>query len=438
MNLYSTNNRNISVSFKEAVMKGIADDGGLFMPSAFPEFEEKFFKEIERLTFRELAFEISSALLQDEIPTESLGKIIDVSMTFDAPLIPLNGQTGILELFHGPTLAFKDFGARFMANMMAYVNRDSKKNITILVATSGDTGSAVANGFYNVDGIKVVLLYPSNKVSKIQEQQLTTLGGNIKALEVEGTFDDCQRLVKKAFLDKTLSNAMLLSSANSINIGRLLPQSFYYFRAFAQVKDKSLPLIVSVPSGNFGNLTAGLFAKEMGLPIDKYIAATNINDVFPKYIESGRFEAKPSVKTISNAMDVGNPSNFVRIRALYKDDINIARQNIYSKSFSDEQTKSAIREIYEKYGYTIDPHGAVGYLALKNYLRDTGIKKYNGIVLETAHPGKFADIVSEVIDQKINLPERLAACMQKEKHAYKISASYDGLKEFLLDEADKQ
>ncbi len=438
MKLYSTNNKDLSVSFKEAVMKGISDDGGLFMPSAFPKLPADFFKETGRLTFRELAFEISSALLQDEIPGESLRNIIDASMTFDAPLAPLDEQTGVLELFHGPTLAFKDFGARFMANMMAYVNREAKKNITILVATSGDTGSAVANGFYNVDGIKVVLLYPSNKVSKIQEQQLTTLGGNIKALEVEGTFDDCQRLVKKAFLDKSLSDKMPLSSANSINIGRLLPQSFYYFRAFAQVKDKSLPLIISVPSGNFGNLTAGLFAKEMGLPVARFIAATNINDVFPKYIETGIFEAKPSVKTISNAMDVGNPSNFARIQALYDYDVQTARQNIYSKSFSDEQTKSAVREVYDKYGYTIDPHGAVGYLALKNYLRDTGIKKYSGIVLETAHPGKFADIVSGVTGKKINLPDRLAECMLKEKHAVKIPASYDRMKEFLLDEADKQ
>ena len=289
MKLYSTNNKNISISFKEAVMKGIADDGGLFMPFNLPKLGKDFFNKLENLEFNELAFEISKHLLGDEIPAEDLEKIINSAMNFDSPLVSLDANLGILELFHGPTLAFKDFGARFMANMMSYVNRESKKEITILVATSGDTGSAVANGFYKVDGIKVVLLYPSNKVSKIQEQQLTTLGHNVTALEVEGTFDDCQRLVKQAFPDKDLAGKMMLSSANSINIGRLLPQSFYYFRAYAQTKDKSLPLIISVPSGNFGNLTAGLFAKEMGLPVKKYIAATNTNDVFPKYLETGKY-----------------------------------------------------------------------------------------------------------------------------------------------------
>lgn len=433
MKLYSTNNRNISVSFKEALMRGIADDGGLFMPYGLPLAGKDFFNKISALTFVELAFEISNLFLHDEIPVEDLKKIVSDAMTFDSPLVNLNEQTSVLELFHGPTLAFKDFGARFMANMMSYVNRDSKKSITILVATSGDTGSAVANGFYEVNGINVVLLYPSKKVSKIQEQQLTTLGENVTALEVEGTFDDCQRLVKLAFPDKDLTDKIILSSANSINIGRLLPQSFYYFRAFAQIKDKSLPLIISVPSGNFGNLTAGLFAKEMGLPVHKYIAAVNANDVFPKYLESGKFEAKPSVATLSNAMDVGNPSNLARIRALYNNDINKVRECIFSKSFSDQQTVKAIDEVYKKFEYIIDPHGAVGYLALQQYAQEFALKNYNGVILETAHPAKFAEIVAGIINKKITFPERLAACMEKTKQSVKISNDYNQLKEFLLD-----
>ncbi len=417
-------------------MKGIADDGGLFMPFNLPKLGKDFFNKLENLEFNELAFEISKHLLGDEIPAEDLEKIINSAMNFDSPLVSLNANLGILELFHGPTLAFKDFGARFMANMMSYVNRESKKEITILVATSGDTGSAVANGFYKVDGIKVVLLYPSNKVSKIQEQQLTTLGHNVTALEVEGTFDDCQRLVKQAFPDKDLAGKMMLSSANSINIGRLLPQSFYYFRAYAQTKDKSLPLIISVPSGNFGNLTAGLFAKEMGLPVKKYIAATNTNDVFPKYLETGKYEAKPSIKTLSNAMDVGNPSNFARIQALYENDYAIIKENIYGESFSDEETREAIREVHDKFGYMIDPHGAVGYLALQRYLGKNKIEKYNGVILETAHPAKFADVVSGIINKEIELPDRLAGCMKKEKHSVKISSEYGKLKKFLLETAN--
>ena len=437
MKLYSTNNKSISVSFKEAVMKGIADDGGLFMPSVFPKFEKEFFQNINNLTFSELAFEISNRFLSDEIPPQDLKNIIDSAMTFDSPLAKLDDHIGILELFHGPTLAFKDFGARFMSHMMAYVGRDSNKQITILVATSGDTGSAVANGFYKVDGIKVVLLYPSKKVSKIQEQQLTTLGENITALEVEGTFDDCQRLVKKAFLDTSVIERMKLSSANSINIGRLLPQSFYYFRALALVDDKSLPLIISVPSGNFGNLTAGLFAKKMGLPVKKYIAATNANDIFPRYLETGKFEAKPSVKTLSNAMDVGNPSNFARIFDLYNGDAGLIKQIIYSKSFSDKQTEEAIAEVHSRFGYTIDPHGAVGYLALQDYIQKADEQNYNGIVFETAHPAKFANTVSRVINKEVKFPDRLSECMKKEKHSTKISSDYNQLKEYLLENTDK-
>ncbi len=433
MKLYSTNNRNLSVSFKEALMKGIAEDGGLFMPNNFPHAGKEFWDKLPGLSFNELAFEISNLFLKDEIPQADIKNIIDSGMTFDSPLVGLDDTTGILELFHGPTLAFKDFGARFMANMMSYINRESKKKITILVATSGDTGSAVASGYYKVEGINVVLLYPSKKVSKIQEQQLTTLGENISALEVDGTFDDCQRLVKQAFPDREISEKMTLSSANSINIGRLLPQSFYYFRAYAQLKDKSLPLIISVPSGNFGNLTAGLFAKKLGLPVYKYIAATNANDVFPQYLKSGRFKVKPSVATLSNAMDVGNPSNLARIQALYNNEVNLVRQNIYSESFTDEQTAAAIGDVYNRYGYVIDPHGAVGFIALQNFIKQFKLKKYNGVVLETAHPAKFADIVKDIIDKEIKIPKQLAECMKKQKHSVKISSAYIQLKEFLLD-----
>jgi threonine synthase len=432
MELYSTNNKNNIVTFKEAVFKGIADDGGLFMPLEFKKFDNNFFKNIRTLPFNELAFLISNHLLNDEIESNDLREIVEKAISFDSPLINLDESLAILELFHGPTFAFKDFGARFMANIMAYFNREEGKNIIILVATSGDTGSAVANGFYKVEGIKVVLLYPSKKVSKIQEQQLTTLDENIFALEVEGNFDDCQRLVKSAFLDKELAHKMTLSSANSINIARLLPQSFYYFRAYAQVKNKSNQTIISVPSGNFGNLTAGLFAKEMGLPVDKFVAATNANNIFPKYIQTGIFEAKPSVKTLSNAMDVGNPSNFVRIKALYNNNFEKIKNLIYSESFSDKLTVQAIDEVYKKYNYIIDPHGAVGYLALKSYTEKNNLKHSNQIVLETAHPAKFSDIVNPIIGKEIELPKPLIECMKKQKHSVKISKEYEELKNYLI------
>ncbi len=431
MKFYSTNNKNNIVTFREAVLKGIAVDAGLFMPAEIPKLPSNFFNIIDTLSFKEISFIAAKQILGQDLSDKILSEIINSSITFDAPLIKLNNELNILELFHGPTLAFKDFGARFMANVMAYLNKDSDKEITILVATSGDTGSAVANGFYKVDGIKVILLYPSQKVSKIQEQQLTTLGENVTALEVQGTFDDCQRLVKQAFLDKDLIKHYTLSSANSINIARLLPQSFYYFYAYAQLDNKNLPVIISVPSGNFGNLTAGLFAKEMGLPINKFIAATNANDVFPKYLETSVFKSKPSVKTLSNAMDVGNPSNFVRILDLCNKDHDFIKQEIFSASFSDEETINAMKEIKSKYNYTIDPHGAVGYLALEKFISENEYDKFNGIVLETAHPAKFADIVEEVLCQKIEIPDRLKLCLKKEKHSIKISTDFSELKEFI-------
>ena len=432
MKFYSTNNKNNIATFKDAVLKGIADDGGLFMPASLPRLPDNFINNIPDIPFKEISLTVAKNLLHEDLPDNVLADVINSAINFDAPVVPLDEKTNILELFHGPTLAFKDFGARFMAETMSYLNKDSDKEIVILVATSGDTGSAVANGFYKVDGIKVVLLYPGGKVSKIQEQQLTTLGENITALEVEGTFDDCQRLVKQAFLEGQLTQKMTLSSANSINIARLIPQSFYYFNAYAQVSKKGLPVIISVPSGNFGNLTAGLFAREMGLPVRQYIAAENANDVFPCYLNTSVYTPKPSVRTLSNAMDVGNPSNFVRILDLYEQNYNTIKNIIYSASFSDEQTKSAMQEVYNKYNYIIDPHGAVGYLAFQQFINENNINNYTGVILETAHPAKFADIVEDVIKKNIEIPERLRLCLDKKKQSVKISKNFDDFKNFLL------
>ena len=432
MKFYSTNNKNNIVSFREAVLNGIANDGGLFMPADIPKLPLNFFQNISNLSFREISFRVAKNLLENDLSDETLTKIIDSAITFDAPLVKLNEQMSVLELFHGPTLAFKDFGARFMAEVMSFFINGANKEIIILVATSGDTGSAVANGFLNSAGIKVVLLYPSGRVSKIQEQQLTTLDGNITALEVDGTFDDCQRLVKKAFADSSLIEHSTLSSANSINIARLIPQSFYYFNAYARTGNKKLPFYVSVPSGNFGNLTGGLFAYKMGLPVSKFIAAVNANDVFPKYLETSLFEAKPSVRTLSNAMDVGNPSNFARILDLYAHNHQAIKDKIFSESFSDLDTIGAIKEVYSKYNYLMDPHGAVGYLALKRFIEITNQESYSGIFLETAHPSKFADIVEKVLNKKIDMPYRLQDCLVKKKKSIKISKEYEELKNFIL------
>ena len=432
MKYYSTENKSYQVSFRDAVLNGIAPNSGLFMPEEIPQFDDDFFNNISELSFKEIAFLVSKKLFGSDIDSAELKKILDLSITFDAPLAKLSENLNVLELFHGPTLAFKDFGARFMANTVAYLKRNEDNEITILVATSGDTGSAVANGFFKIDGINVVLLYPSEKVSKIQEQQLTTLGENVTALEILGTFDNCQALVKKAFADNELNSKMTLSSANSINIARLLPQSFYYFNAYARLKDKNQPIVISVPSGNFGNLTGGLIAKRMGLPVQIFIAATNSNDVFTQYIETSFFQPKPSVKTLSNAMDVGNPSNFVRILDLYNDDYKKIKNDIYSKSFSDKETVQAIKEVYSVYNYLIDPHGAVGYLALKNYLAETKNENINGVLVETAHHSKFADIVENALNIKTEIPERLAKCLKKEKQSIKISKNYNDFKEFLL------
>ena len=442
MKLYSTKNATEFVTLKKAVLKGLPDDNGLYMPNEIPKLSDEFIQNIENYSFPELAFHVAKTLLQDAIPEKDLKTIIDNSINFPAPVISLDESTHILELFHGPSLAFKDFGARFMAQLMSYFNRGEEKELVILVATSGDTGGAVAAGFYKTPGIKVVILYPSGKVSMLQEKQLTTLGHNIAALEIDGTFDDCQALVKQAFLDKALNKNIRLSSANSINIARLIPQSFYYFEAYKQLKDKSKPLIFCIPSGNFGNLTAGLLAKNMGLPVTKFIAATNVNDVVPEYLASGSYNPRPSTRTISNAMDVGNPSNFARMVDIYNQikgndalkssTWNNMKEDIVGYKINDESTKEAIAHVYKKYNYVLDPHGAVGYLALKEYQK-TYAESTNGIILETAHPSKFIDDVEAILQKEVDVPERLAALANKKKEATRIGVSFEPFYKWLLE-----
>ena len=429
MKLYSTKNPTAFVSLKEAVLKGLPDDNGLFMPDFIKKLDDNFIKNLKNYSFQSIAFTVTRHLLRGIIPDQDLKILIERAIDFPAPVVKLDDATHVLELFHGPSLAFKDFGARFMAQLMSYFNQDDKRELVILVATSGDTGGAVAAGFYKTLGIKVVILYPSGKVSMLQEKQLTTLGENIKALEVQGTFDDCQALVKQAFLDKELTSKIRLSSANSINIARLIPQSFYYFEAYKQVETQGKPLVFSVPSGNFGNLTAGLFAQKMGLPISKFIAATNANDVVPQYLASGTYTPTPSVPTLSNAMDVGNPSNFARMLDLYGSTWNNMKENIVGYAYNDETTKAAMREVKSTYNYVIDPHGAVAYLALKDYQ-----KTHNavGIILETAHPAKFLDDVESILEQKIPIPERLASLADKKKEAQLSSTDFGDFKEWLL------
>jgi threonine synthase len=430
MNYYSTKNKNQKVSLREAVIQGLAPDNGLYMPEHIPVLPNSFFESLPKLSFQEIGFQVAKNLIGDDIPTHELRRIVDHTIQFEAPLVELEKDVFSLELFHGPTLAFKDFGARFLSGLLGYFANQQDKEITILVATSGDTGSAVANGFYNVPGTKVIVLYPSGKVSDIQEKQFTTLGGNITALEIDGTFDDCQRLVKQAFMDEQLKQKLFLTSANSINIARLIPQSFYYFRAFAQLKENKRAVTFSIPSGNFGNLTAGLFAKRMGLPVHQFIAATNQNDIVPNYLRTKLFSPRPSIQTISNAMDVGNPSNFARMLDLYQNDFESLSTDVLGFHYSDEQTNQAMREVFKNKNYILDPHGAVGYLGLKEYL------KFNpnsvGIFLETAHPVKFGEVVERAIDQSVEIPERLNSFLRKEKQSIKMTNSFDEFKEFLF------
>jgi threonine synthase len=432
MKYYSTKNKNISADFHTAVINGIADDGGLFMPEKIPQLPAGMMESLHTQSLQEIGMQVISKFAGDMDPSALL-KIVEHAINFDAPVKTLSESLSILELFHGPTLAFKDYGARFLANSLAYFNKEEDKELIILVATSGDTGSAVASSFYGKEGIKVGLLYPSGMVSQIQEKQLTTMGNNIKSFEIEGTFDDCQRLVKTAFLDKDIKARFNLSSANSINIARLLPQSFYYFYAYGQVK-KTLgvnDVIFTVPSGNFGNLTAGLIAGKMGLPVKKYIAAVNSNTVFTEYLQDGIYKPRPAKKTFSNAMDVGNPSNFVRIETLYDKDVSKIRERIYSDSVTDQETIASIKSIHEKYNYIIDPHGAVGCFVNEKY-KKLNPDSAHTIALETAHPAKFAECVEPALNMKVDMPARLAACLEKEKNAQKISSDFDTFKESLI------
>ncbi|MEM7512783.1 MAG: threonine synthase, partial [Bacteroidota bacterium] len=384
--------------------------------------------------FPQLSYEVCKHLFEDAlidklISEDELCEIVNNTITFDAPIVSLDKETHVQELFHGPSLAFKDFGARFMAGLMGYFARQDQERLVILVATSGDTGGAVAAGFLGTPDIEVVILYPSGKVSHLQEKQLTTLGQNITALEIDGTFDDCQKLVKTAFLDKELTSAIKLTSANSINIARLIPQSLYYFRAYQKLVNKELPVVFSIPSGNFGNLTAGLLAQRMGLPIAKFIAATNVNDVVPQYLQSGEFAPKPSVQTISNAMDVGNPSNFVRMHDLFEGDWQDMCRLIQGFAFDDQQTRDAIQDIYDTYKYVMDPHGAVGYLALRQFQQN--YPACQGVILETAHPSKFLDVVEPVINRKVEIPARLSELADKKKESVEMDVDYQAFKEFL-------
>jgi threonine synthase len=431
MRLYSSKRQSPEVSLREAVLQGLARDGGLFMPKNIPCLAPDFFRQLPQLSIQDIAFSISKAFMHDEIPERDLRHIVEAAFTFDAPIVELDANLYALELFSGPTLAFKDFGARMLAQLLQYFLQDESRELLVLVATSGDTGSAVGHAFLNMPKTHVVLLYPSSKVSHIQEQQLTTIGSNVVALEVLGTFDDCQRLVKEAFLDAELNARWVLSSANSINIARLLPQMVYYFRAAAQVKHTDLPIVFSVPSGNFGNLTAGLMAKCMGLAVEKFVAATNANDIVPTYLRTGRFEPKPSQRTLSSAMDVGNPSNFARMQELYPT-VSAMQQDIFGASFSDNDTIAAIQELYRRYAYIAEPHGAIGYLGLQAY-QSTRLHRTNSIFLATAHPAKFADIVQPLLPVPISVPERLQEALNKPKMAILMPNKFESLKSFLLD-----
>jgi len=429
MNYYSLNHKAPNTTFKNAVIKGLAPDKGLYFPESITPLPTSFFENIDNLSYSEIAFEAIKQFISPEIPEDILKNIIEETLSFDFPVIKLNDNISTLELFHGPTMAFKDVGARFMARCLAYFNKDNTNEITVLVATSGDTGGAVANGFLAVKGVNVVILYPSGKVSDIQEMQLTTLGQNIKALEVNGTFDDCQAMVKTAFLDEELTSKMQLTSANSINVARWLPQLFYFMFAYKQLHNKHDDIVFSIPSGNFGNICAGMMAQQLGLPINHFVASNNANNVVTRYLISKLYEPKPSIQTISNAMDVGAPSNFIRIQEIYKNKFETLKENLSSYSFSDDETREAMLEIYNEYNYVADPHGAVGYLGCKSHLEEH--PNAHCVFLETAHPTKFLDVVEAVIKEKQELPEQIQAVMGKEKESVVISI-YDDLKAFLL------
>ena len=450
MNFYSTNGQAPIATLEKAVVKGLAEDKGLYMPERIKVLPQEFFDNIENLSFQEIAYTVADAFFGEDVPAEDLKKIVYDTLAFDCPCVKVTDSIYSLELFHGPTLAFKDVGARFMARLLQYYTRFSRESresresrssrdsrdsrdsslVNVLVATSGDTGSAVANGFLGVEGIHVYVLYPKGKVSPIQECQFTTLGQNITAVEVDGVFDDCQALVKNAFMDAELNQRMKLTSANSINVARFLPQAFYYFYAYAQMKKKGLAdqLVVCVPSGNFGNICSALFGKKMGLPIKRFIAANNANDIFFKYLQTGKYEPKPSVQTIANAMDVGDPSNFARVYDLYGKSHEAICADISGATYTDEQIAETIKEVKTETGYVCDPHGACGYRALKEGLREGEV----GVFLETAHPAKFKATVDRILGDDIEIPAKLQAFMKGTKQSVPMSKNFEDFKQFLM------
>ncbi len=435
MKYYSTNKKTPDVSLKEAVVKGLAADNGLFMPERIEKFEPSFFENIQNLSFQEIAFEVATKFFGEDIEKEKLKEIVYDTLQFDCPVVKVTGNIWSLELFHGPTLAFKDVGARFMARLLQYFLGKNEEKVNVLVATSGDTGSAVANGFLGVEGIHVYVLYPKGKVSAIQEAQFTTLGQNISSLEIDGTFDDCQHLVKTAFLDKELNDKLVLTSANSINVARFLPQAFYYFNAYARLKEAGVlenkELVISVPSGNFGNLTAGLIAAEMGLPVAQFIAANNENDVVFEYLETGTYKPRPSVETIANAMDVGAPSNFARILDLYNYSHEVISGKIKGYRYSDDEIRKIISKVYTDANYLCDPHGACGFESLNQFVN----QKQVGVFLETAHPAKFTETVEKVIGKgNVILPAKLASFMLGEKKSVLLSGDYADFRRFLVEQ----
>lgn len=429
---YSTSGNAPKTTLQDAVVKGLAPDKGLYMPEHIPTIPKAFFNNIGEMSLQDIAYVVANTLFGDDIESETLKEIVNDTLNFDIPLVHVADNKYSLELFHGPTLAFKDVGARFMARLLGYFNKkNGTKDVNVLVATSGDTGSAVANGFLGVPGVNVFVLYPKGKVSKIQEAQFTTLGKNITALEISGTFDDCQALVKNAFMDEELNEKLQLTSANSINVARFLPQMFYYFYAYAQLAKMGKPLdniVVSVPSGNFGNITAGLIGKKMGLPIKRFIAANNRNDIFYQYLMSGVYNPRPSIATIANAMDVGAPSNFARILDLYDNSHEAISKEISGCTYTDEQIAETLKDTYDKTGYLLDPHGAVGYRSLVEGLDNNEI----GVFLETAHPAKFKETVESIIEDEINIPAKLASFMKGTKSTVKLSSAFPALKKYLM------
>ncbi len=429
MKYFSLNHNSKSTLFHDAVKRGLAPDRGLYFPETIPLLPQSFFDRIEKMSIPEMAYRVIKPYIGNQILKDKLMEIITETLDFDFPIMEITDNIAALELFQGPTLAFKDVGARFMARSLGHLNQNGKEKITVLVATSGDTGGAVAHGFLGVEGINVVILYPKGKVSEIQEKQLTTLGQNITALEVDGVFDDCQEMVKTAFLDTALSTVNL-TSANSINIARWLPQMFYYFIAYRSLKHKNKRLVFSVPSGNFGNICAGIMGQQMGLPIDHFIASTNVNDAVPRYLETGTYDPKPTIQTLSNAMDVGNPSNFVRIQKIFNNDLVKMKKNLSGFQFTDQDTKKAMKEIHQINGYVADPHGAVGYLGLKEYLNNQKENLY-GVFLETAHPVKFLDSVNKTLNLDVEIPQLLKQTLSRNKVSIPIK-DYSELKAFLL------